>query len=159
MRKYGWIKNEFHCRCGKIIAPNLRGVIPFAIVTEHIKTCQPHKTAQDVEKFMEGYIDAMLWSSTDDDDTPLSNYLSASDISDSAMQQILDDCTKFWISNMQEIPCVPAQAGHDFWLTRQGHGAGFWDGDWPEHGDKLTEASRAFSELSVSVEDGKIYLE
>ena len=21
---------------------------------------------------------------------------------------------------------------HDFWLTRNGHGAGFWDGDWPE---------------------------
>lgn len=19
---------------------------------------------------------------------------------------------------------------HDFWLTRNGHGAGFWDGDW-----------------------------
>lgn len=22
--------------------------------------------------------------------------------------------------------------GHDIWLTRNGHGAGFWDGDWPE---------------------------
>ncbi len=28
------------------------------------------------------------------------------------------------------------RAGHDFWLTRQGHGAGFWDGDWPDHVDR-----------------------
>lgn len=21
-------------------------------------------------------------------------------------------------------------AGHDFWMTRRGHGVGFWDGDW-----------------------------
>jgi len=37
---------------------------------------------------------------------------------------------------------IEAQAGHDFWLTRNGHGAGFWDGDWPETGDALTEASK-----------------
>ena len=30
------------------------------------------------------------------------------------------------------------EAGHDLWLTAVGHGAGFWDGDWPEHGEYLT---------------------
>ena len=27
------------------------------------------------------------------------------------------------------------QAGHDFWLTRQGHGTGFWDREdtWPDY--------------------------
>ena len=27
-----------------------------------------------------------------------------------------------------------ARAGTDFWLTRNGHGAGFWDGDWDYSG-------------------------
>lgn len=36
-----------------------------------------------------------------------------------------------------------SQAGHDFWLTSQGHGCGFWDGDWKEYaGECLTNASK-----------------
>ena len=35
-------------------------------------------------------------------------------------------------------------AGCDFWLTSQGHGAGFWDGDWPTYGDMLTDLSRCY---------------
>jgi hypothetical protein len=51
-------------------------------------------------------------------------------------------------------------AGHDFWLTRNGHGAGFWDGDWPEPlATVLTDAAHAFGELSPYVgDDGLIYL-
>lgn len=49
-------------------------------------------------------------------------------------------------------------AGHDFWLTRVGHGAGFWDGDWPIHGDALTEICKKFGEVDLYVgDDGKIY--
>ena len=53
-----------------------------------------------------------------------------------------------------------AQAGHDFWLTSQGHGAGFWDGDWPTHGDSLTKFSKCYPEgLSFFItEDGEISL-
>ena len=32
-----------------------------------------------------------------------------------------------------------AQIGHDFWLTRNGHGAGFWDGDYGDYGDAITQ--------------------
>lgn len=32
-----------------------------------------------------------------------------------------------------------ARAGHDLWLTRNGHGAGFWDRDLGELGDRLTK--------------------
>jgi hypothetical protein len=40
-------------------------------------------------------------------------------------------------------------AGHDFQLTRNGHGAGFWDGDW-EHGDALTAIAKTFGTVSVT---------
>jgi len=36
------------------------------------------------------------------------------------------------------------QVGHVFWLTRKGHGAGFWDrGNGPQ-GDRLTELTKAY---------------
>jgi hypothetical protein len=48
--------------------------------------------------------------------------------------------------------------GHDFWLTRNGHGAGFWDGELGDIGDRLTEASKAFGEVCLTVcDDGEIY--
>ena len=42
-------------------------------------------------------------------------------------------------------------AAHDFILTRNGHGAGFWDGDWHEPwGERLTELCKVFGPLEVS---------
>jgi len=40
------------------------------------------------------------------------------------------------------------QLEHDFILTVNGHGAGFWDGDW-ESGDDLTEICERFRKLEV----------
>jgi len=53
-----------------------------------------------------------------------------------------------------------AQHAHDFWLTRNRHGAGFWDGDYPEElGKKLTEASHAFGECDLYIgDDGKVHV-
>ena len=34
--------------------------------------------------------------------------------------------------------------GHDFWLTSQGHGAGFWDRGLGDLGDKLTDTVQGF---------------
>lgn len=51
------------------------------------------------------------------------------------------------------------QAGHDLWLTRCGHGAGFWDRDKP-HGDELTALvghGTIFDNRDVYVgDDGKL---
>jgi len=49
------------------------------------------------------------------------------------------------------------KAAHDFILTRNGHGAGFWDGDWCQPwGDKLTELCRKFGELNCYVGDDNL---
>jgi len=48
-------------------------------------------------------------------------------------------------------------AGEDFWLTRTGAGAGFWDGDW-FHGEVLTVACEAYGAPDFYVgDDGKIH--
>lgn len=56
------------------------------------------------------------------------------------------------------------QIAHDFWLTRNGHGAGFWDGDYADDtddvGDELSAIAEKFGEQWVGIgEDGKLYLE
>jgi hypothetical protein len=50
-------------------------------------------------------------------------------------------------------------AGSDLYLTVAGHGAGFWDGDWP-HGDPLTEAAHGVARwLETYVgDDGRVYI-
>ena len=48
---------------------------------------------------------------------------------------------------------------HDFWLTRNHHGAGFWDGDYGSYGDQLTAIAETFSEVDLYVgDDGLIYI-
>lgn len=48
---------------------------------------------------------------------------------------------------------TPEQAGHDFWLTRNRHGAGFWDRGLGEVGRKLTDLAHAYGESNVYVGD------
>ena len=45
-------------------------------------------------------------------------------------------------------------AAHDFILTRNGHGAGFWDGDWSKPiATKLTELCKKFGEINIYLSD------
>lgn len=47
----------------------------------------------------------------------------------------------------------PSQIGHDFWLTRNRYGAGFWDRGNGEAGDLLTKASHPYGECIFYVGD------
>lgn len=50
-------------------------------------------------------------------------------------------------------------AGKDFWLTRNGHGANFKSGDWPEpFATTLYDAAKAAGEIDLFIgEDDKVY--
>jgi hypothetical protein len=49
------------------------------------------------------------------------------------------------------------QLGYDLWLTRNRHGAGFWDRGLGEIGDKLTEICRVeFNEYHLMASRGKV---
>jgi hypothetical protein len=51
------------------------------------------------------------------------------------------------------------QAGHDFWLTRNHHGAGFWDRGLGKVGDELTKNAHPYGDAHLErAEDGKVYL-
>jgi hypothetical protein len=50
-----------------------------------------------------------------------------------------------------------SRIAHDFWLTCQGYGAGFWDGDYGNIGDQLTDIADLSGAAYVIGEDGKIH--
>jgi hypothetical protein len=128
----------------------------------------------DLDEFTRAYIAAALWSSNDESTPqggePLDANYSVDDIAPETMEKIIADCAKFQADNAADLAigpslalreCTPLEyAGHDFWLTRNHHGCGFWDGDWPEAvGERLTEAAQKFGEVDLYVgDDGKLYI-
>lgn len=110
------------------------------------------------------YVEALYFT----DCGPDSDIPAGAQLSPEAHERIADDCARFQALAADLIPhgCRRnneysdyQQAGHDFWLTRNGHGCGFWDGDWPEVGDKLTAIAKQFPEVTAYLgDDGLIYL-
>jgi hypothetical protein len=116
-----------------------------------------------MEEFFDHYLVTALWSSTTGDDagTPLDRDHSPEDIPENIRQQMREDCEKFYNAHHEKWQAVGIPddtAGHDFWLTRNGHGCGYWDGDYPEpQATQLTEASKTFGEYTlIAGSDGQI---
>jgi hypothetical protein len=99
------------------------------------------------------------------------NY-SLEDIASETLSQMVTDCDRFqhynedllsiYYQTVRRVDDPPATsyAGHDFWLSRNGHGAGFFDRDnVPEDTrDKLQDAAKLFSDVGLYIgDDGKIY--
>lgn len=121
----------------------------------------------EIDEFLQAYIQAALWSSNDYDEVPLENNYSFKDISYNTLKEMKEDCDKFQSENADFLSKAHygnkeysdlEMAGHDFWLTRNNHGAGFWDGDLEDVGQTLTEACRKFHNVDLYVgDDGLIY--
>jgi len=106
-------------------------------------------------------VETALWSTTDDNDRPLDDTKTAADIDPATLDQMVADCAEFRAANKEILArYTDEDAGHDFWLTRNRHGAGFWDGDYAEaDGEALTTAAHAFGEVWPYVgDDGRIYI-
>lgn len=113
----------------------------------------------EFDKFTEAYIVCALWSSTGDDEEPLDNDYGMEDIAPDSLASMVEDCRDFQESNAADLEGLDTeQCGHDFWLTRNGHGAGFWDRGLGELGDKLSEAAKAYGSCDLIVgDDGLIH--
>lgn len=108
---------------------------------------------------LDSYIECALWSSTDDDGAPMDRRYDASDLAPEARKSMRADVDAFAADNADDLAVMTAeQAGHDFWLTRNHHGAGFWDRGLGELGERLTQAAHACAESYLSVgDDGLVY--
>lgn len=128
--------------------------------------------------FVQAYLTAALWTEeeqllnqwrefharndlSDPEEGPSEPYIEQELIAPKTLKQAQEDCAAFkelagdLLNGIDE-----EQAGHDFWLTRNRHGAGFWDRDLGEVGEKLSEIAKSFGErAAIFGNDGYIYFE
>lgn len=145
-----------------------------------------------MDTFTQAYVECLLWSTTahgdeipEDSDRSFQdlNY-DASDLSPETLAQVSKDCSAFQSDNALDLALVTstpepdtysaqravrplsgwtmARMGHDFWLTREGHGAGFWDEYYGADKDlvdafkRLTDASRPYGSFDLYLCNGKV---
>lgn len=112
-----------------------------------------YKTLKDA------YIEAMFWTEQEN----LPEEVDVEHLAPETMRLIDAETYVFWRRNQYLMKGYDEQAGHDFWLTRNGHGSGFWDrpelyGEYPA--SKLTSRAESFGEINLTLgDDGLLYLE
>jgi len=137
----------------------------------------PTETKIDLDTIVRHYLIAALWSEIDDDGNPLDDRFCVDDVAPETVAQARLECQAFidaagpdlvnammahyqdsGMSHHPDAGSASACFGHDFLLTRNGHGAGFWDRGAGETGDALAEICRRFLEVYFYVgDDGRVY--
>lgn len=124
-----------------------------------------------LDAFTRSYLETALRSSTECDadgnmGAPLDENYSVDDFTVEALRESIDDCKPFQETESDALEAAygygpsygPESAGHDFWLTRNGHGAGFWDRGLGDVGGRLTQASKPYGSVDLMVYRGKVTL-
>jgi len=113
---------------------------------------------------VQSYIEAMKWATTDGDDD---NYLEEYELSEEAQQAAVIACARLLQVHGKDLELVIdlhphytySDVGHDLFLTREGHGAGFWDRDLGHYGDVLTKYCEGIKSCNPCVgDDNLIYM-
>lgn len=109
-----------------------------------------------LDEFTQAYLECALWAETDQSNDqggdPLDKNFTIDDIDPKSLKEAIFDCKQFQKENMEDIDSNFEQAGRDFWFTRNDHGVGFWDGDWPEPAaTRLTKTSKQFGNVDICV--------
>jgi len=110
-------------------------------------------------RFIRGYIIASLWSSLDDEGTPLDCDFSISDLATEALVSAWAECSHFRRENETNLTHLDDDLnGHNFWLVRNRYGSGFWDESVSDESAEfamlqLTHASHTYGEVDLYIGD------
>ena len=114
-----------------------------------------------LDTFTHQYAETALWSSCDiDEGGNLDDSYDVEDINTDTLWTMVQDCRNFRdeeavaaILESDECGADDSQAGHDFWLTRNRHGAGFWDRGSlygsEDAGRILTDAAHVYGSIDL----------
>lgn len=121
----------------------------------------PEHVPADAGGFLSGYLAAAEWLLDDEVDRGTVEGWHASAIEDAKQ-----DCDAFEAANAEDLALYSEltgrddeSAGHDFWLSRNGHGAGFFDRGTDPVFSRLQKAARVWSGKDAYLgDDGFLYL-
>lgn len=118
------------------------------------------QTTQNLDTFLSAYLETAVWSSSDDDGNSLDNDYDVDAFTQKAVAEAKKDCKAFldaYGDLMFQASPDFAQHGHDFWLTRNGHGAGFWDRGYGALGDELSKAAKVYGSCDIYVNRKRLH--
>ena len=118
-------------------------------------------SSSQVQDGFEAYLEAAFGTTTDDDGELLEANYSVSDLSPSAKSRLLNEFFNFVKRVDKLVPdhdFSPADLASDFWMTRNGHGTGFWDNQGKPWQDEevakmLTDIAHSFGEQDLYISD------
>ena len=115
---------------------------------------------RELDRFTIAYLECALWSSNDESTpsggNPIDDNYSIDDCTQSFLRSAAEDCLAFQRDNEALLARAGDEGrnGHDFWLTRNGHGAGFWDRGYEDDVDKgLTDAAHVYGTVDLYITD------
>lgn len=118
----------------------------------------------DLRQMTKHYLIAAAWAESGDSESMLGE--TPPPWSKEAKRQALRDCEEFVTACRQEgityeeLDSWDAeQVGHDFWLSRQGHGVGFRDRGRGALGDRLHKVAKSLGDKTLWVENGEAHYE
>lgn len=130
-----------------------------------------HKRFRALDYFTQGYIECAFFCGVEGVNA---DQLNLDMLADATWTRMIEDCARFQHDNETSLAAatVPGAAkytrseynmtyaGHDFWYTRNGHGAGYYDrGLPPEVESALCGAAHAAGEIDLyKGDDSKLYL-
>jgi hypothetical protein len=110
-----------------------------------------------LENMVIAYLECALWSSTDETGEPMDRHATIKDFSKIAKEKAEKDCQDF-LTKSGDVALTANQLGHNFWLSRNGHGTGFFDMNIPQ-AQELQELAKTFKECDCYVgDDGSVEL-
>ena len=117
----------------------------------------PAWTPPDLDDFAQDYLNAAEWLLDEEEDRA-----KIKGWSEIAMAEARTDCANFQALNAADLEIYQEKTGYtggnDFWLTRNGHGAGFWDRGLGDVGKRLTDNASTYGEIDpYTGDDGFLY--
>lgn len=121
------------------------------------------RQAEYLDAFFEGYTECAKWCGIEAE-TPNRDEAKEMDITTRSLASMRKDCVAFVRANWADLLTDLADGhfsaghhGHDFWLTRNRHGAGFWENPGA-HNQRLSDAAKAYGDSGLHVHRGKLHV-
>ena len=116
-----------------------------------------------IEEMVAGYLECQLWAGLDyreegEEPVPYDENYGVEDISESYREYIAAEFESVVECHPLAVRMYLAKRpadyfGHDFYLTREHHGAGFWDRGLGELGEYLTKIAHSYGSADMLYED------
>ena len=135
---------------------------PNATVTEEIETIGTEVSGVSLDAFTNAYLESALVYSHDDAEVDLNLNYCPQDFTADALKQCKQDCEDFQRDNAADLALAydtprycDINAGGDFWLSRNGYGAGFQDRGRDAVWRRLASAAKAYGTVYIMVTEDK----